>query len=410
MTRAQRKEQRTQRATRCDAVLLCVLCSFLCVLVSEPSEAAQEPTAPQTVTAAQLQGAIAKLGDLNYDTRTTASRTVRRTASAQAVPALLQAVTEQPDGYVRYRSLVLLTGFNDPRTIDSMRESLASPNDRLRIVAYSFFEKNPDRAMAPQFLTALEKETAEFVRPALVRALAVLGDDARVRQALLREVPRGEDFFRSAVIEALGDYKAQYAVDAIAAVATLDGPLQDDAALALGKIGDKRALETLAAIQRTAPRQTQPSIAAAICLLGIDCESHVGYLVEVLKFSDKNEGFQELLRGAASGLAALAVSGHSEAAKALVDIGVPAKDPTRAPVALALATVALRNTALTMTLLEQLTDRDGALALMAEGFDMLEEDLAKERFFTFARRTYWESPADSPRRALMQTLIGKLDF
>ena len=70
----------------------------------------------------------------------------------------------------------------------------------------------------------------------------------------------------------------------------------------------------------------------------------------------------------------------------------------------------MRNTALTMTLLEQLTDRDGALALMAEGFDMLEEDLAKERFFTFARRTYWESPADSPRRALMQTLIGKLDF
>ena len=94
----------------------------------------------------------------------------------------------------------------------------------------------------------------------------------------------------------------------------------------------------------------------------------------------------------------------------LAVIGVPAKDPTRAPVALALATVALRNTALTMTLLEQLTDRDGALALMAEGFDMLEEDLAKERFFTFARRTYWESPADSPRRALMQTLIGTLDF
>ena len=61
-------------------------------------------------------------------------------------------------------------------------------------------------------------------------------------------------------------------------------------------------------------------------------------------------------------------------------------------------------------LTEELKDRDAALALMAEGFDMLEEDLAKERFFTFARRTYWDSPANSPRRALMQTLIGKLDF
>jgi HEAT repeat protein len=361
------------------------------------------------VSPAQLQAAIGKLGDLDYATRTTASRTVRRTASAQAVPALLQAVTDQADGYVRYRALVLLTGFNDPRTKDSMRESLTSPNDRLRIVAYSFFEHNPDRAMLPQFLTALDKETAEFVRPALVRALAAL-DDARVRPALLREVTRGQDFFRSAVIEALGDYKAQYAVDALTTVAKLEGPLQDDAALALGKIGDKRALETLAAIQRTAPRPTQPSIAAAICLLGVNCESHVGYLVDAMKFSDKNEGFQELLRGAASGLGALAVAGRAEAAQALIDVGVPAKDPTRAPVALALATVALRNTPLTVALVEKLEDRDGPLSLLAEGFDMLEEDLDKERFFAFARRTYWESPDTSPRRALMQTIIGKLDF
>jgi HEAT repeat protein len=388
---------------------LCAL-STLFVLVDGRLAAAQEPAAPQNVTAAQLQGAIAKLGDLDYATRTNASRTVRRTATAQAVPALLQAVSEQGDGYVRYRSLVLLTGFNDPRTKDAMRESLASPNDRLRIVAYSYFERNPDRAMIPQFVDALDKEAGEFVRPALVRALAAVGDDPRVRQALLREVPRGQDFFRSAVIEALGDYKSQYAFDAITAVARLDGPLQDDAAVALGKIGDKRALETLAALQRTAPRHTQPSIAAAICLLGVNCESHIGYLVDALKFSDKNEGFQELLRGAASGLGTLAVAGRVEAAQALVDVGVPSKDPTRAPVALALAAVALRNTSLMMTLLEKVQNRDAVLSLLAEGFDMLEEDLDKERFFAFARRTYWESPANSPRRALMQSVIGKLDF
>jgi HEAT repeat protein len=335
---------------------------------------------------------------------------VRRTASAQAVPALLQAVADHSDGYVRYRALVLLTGFNDPRTKDAMRESLASPNDRLRTVGYSFFEHNPDPSMIPQFLTALDKEQGEFVRPALVRVLAALGADQRVRQALIAQVSRGEDFFRGAVIEALGDYKAQYAMDAITGVAKLDGPLQDDAALALGKIGDKRALETLATLQRTAPKPTQPSIAAAICLLGVNCESHVGYLVEVLKFADKNEGFQELLRGAASGLGTLAVAGHAEAAEALASIGIPSKDPTRAPVALALATVALRNTPMMLTQLEKATDRDGTLVLLAEGFDMLEEDLDKERFFALARRTYWESPDASPRRALMQTIIGKLDF
>src|SRR4051812_32905544 len=299
------------------SAILCVLG----VLVFAGDGRAQEPSAPQSVSPAQLQAAIAKLGDLDYATRTSASRTVRRTASAQAVPALLQAVSEQGDGYVRYRSLVLLTGFNDPRTKDAMRESLTSPNDRLRIVAYSFFEHNPDRALIPQFLSALEKEAGEFVRPALVRALAAVGDDPRVRQALLREVPRGQDFFRGTVIEALGDYKAQYAVEAISTVAKLEGPLQDDAALALGKIGDKRAMETLAAIQRTAPRPAQPSIAAAICLLGLNCSSHVNYLTEALKFSDKNLGYQELLRGAAAGLGALAVLGHVEAADALVQIG-----------------------------------------------------------------------------------------
>jgi len=399
-------------APKAPLCVLCVLCSALCVLDGSGAAAVapQEPAAPQTVTAAQLQAAIAKLGDLDYASRTSASRIVRRTASTQAVPALLAAVSDQADGYVRYRSLVLLTGFNDPRTKDAMRESLASPNDRLRSVAYSFFEHNPDPAMIPQFLTALDKEQGEFVRPALVRALAALGGDARVRQAIVPQVSRGEDFFRSAVIEALGDYKALYAFDAITAVAKLEGPLQDDAAMALGKIGDKRALETLAALQRTAPRPTQPSIAAAICLLGVNCESHVGYLVDVLKFADKNEGFQELLRGAAAGLGALAVAGREEAAQALVAVGVPSKDPTRAPITLAMGTVALRNTPLTLALLEKMPDRDGAITLIAEGFDMLEEDFEKERFFAFARRTYWESPEAAPRRALMQTLIGKLDF
>jgi len=411
-----RRRPRTARSRRRAGrlVVLCALCT-VCALVSTGA-GAQEPAAPQTVSPAQLQAAIAKLGDLDYAARTVASRTVRRTASAQAVPALLQAVSEQADGYVRYRSLVLLTGFNDPRTRDAMRDSLASPNDRLRTVAYSYFEHNPDRTMLPAFMTALEKEQAEFVRPALVRAMASVtasaqGDEAvRARQALVREVSRGEDFFRSAVIEALGDYKAQYAFDALVAVAKLDGPLQDDAALALGKIGDKRALETLAGIQRTAPRPAQPSIATAICLLDVNCESHESYLVDTLKFSDKNPGFQELLRGAAAGLGALAVAGHAEAARALVDLGVPSKDPTRAPVSLALATVALRNTPLTIAMLEAHADRENAIVLLGEGFDMLEEDLDKERFFASVRRAYWDSPESSPRRALMQTLIDKLDF
>jgi HEAT repeat protein len=327
------------------------------------------------------------------------------------VPALLQTVAEHPDGYVRYRALVLLTGFNDPRTRDAMRAALDSPNDRLRTVAFSFFEHNPDPSMIPVLLAALDKEQGEFVRPALVRALAAMAaTEDGARGPLLGQVTRGEDFFRSVVIEALGDYRAVYALDSVTAVATLDGPLQDDAALALGKMRDKRALETLAALQRSAPRATQPTIAAAICLLGVNCPSHQTYLVDALAFADKNPGYQELLRAAAAGLGALAVANHQEAAEALMRLGVPSNDPTRAPVALALATVALRNTPLMLTLLEERPDRDDAVALMAEGFDMLEEDFEKERFFAAVRRAYWDAPEGSGRRALMQTLIGRLDF
>jgi hypothetical protein len=395
------------------ALRLCVFCS-LCILGLGGREAgaqvAQEPSAPQTVSAAQLQAAIDKLGDLDYDTRTNASRTVRRTAPPQAVPALLDAVAEHRDGYVRYRSLVLLTGFNDPRTNDAIRESLKSPNDRLRTVAYSFLERNPNRAMLPELLAAMQTELAEFVRPALVRALAAAGDDPRVQSVLVREVSRGEDFFRSAVIEALGDYKANYAFDALAKVVVLEGPLQDDAALALGKIGDKRALETLASLQRSAPRATQPIIAAAICLLGVNCESHENYLSQTLRFADTNPGFQELLRGAAGGLGALAVAGRASAATTLFQVGIPSRDPTRAPVALAVATIALRNTPMMLTTLEGHPTRPAALALVAEGFDMLEEDLDKERFFAFVRRTYWQSAEGSKTRDLMQTLIGELAF
>ncbi|HUR34740.1 MAG TPA: HEAT repeat domain-containing protein [Vicinamibacterales bacterium] len=369
---------------------------------------AQEPPAPQATTPAQLQAAIDTLGSLDYDTRTGASRLIRRTAGSQAVPALLNAVAQHADGYVRYRALVLLVGFNDPRTKDAMRESLSSPNDRLRTVAYSFFEHNPEKALLPDLVAALDKEQAEFVRPSLVRALAALGDDQRVHSVLVREAGRGEDFFRSAVIEALGDHKARYAFDSINAIAKLDGPLLDDAALTLGKIGDRRALETLAGLQRSAPKTAQPFVAAAICLVGTNCDVHEKYLIDTLRFSDQNIGFQELLRGSAAGLGALGVGGRETSVRALFDIGIPSRDPTRAPVALALATVALRNTPLMLSVLKGAPAE--AIALLAEGFDMLEEDFDKERFFAMVRRTYWDSPEGSPDRQLMQTLIGKLDF
>jgi len=377
---------------------------------------AQEPKSPQAVSSAELTAAIDKLGNLDYDVRTSASRTIRRTPASQAVPALIAAAAGHADGYVRYRALVLLTGFNDSRAAASMQSAMTSPNDRLRAVAYNFFEHHPDRQLGPRLLAVLDKEPGEFVRPSLVRALAALGsatDDARIRDTLVREAGRGQDFFRSVVIEALGDYKAQYAFDALASIVKIDGPLQNDTAIALGKLGDRRAVDVLVALQRTASKASQPYIAAAICLLGVNCQAHEQFLADTLKFADSNPGYQSDLRASAAALAQLAVAAPSvdrASVDALFEVGAAAGESTRAPVTLALATIALRRTPAMLTALQARPDRDAAIALLAEGFDGLTEDYEKERFFTFVRRAYWEAADGSPGRGLIQTLIGKLDF
>jgi HEAT repeat protein len=378
----------------------------------QPTPPAKPPAAEAsaTVTADQVRSAINRLGDLDYPIRSAAARTVRRADPTIAVPALLAAVKQHSDEYVRFRALVVLSGFNDPRTRDVMVAAIADKNDRLRTVGYSYFERNPDKAVIPRMLEALKSESSEFVRPALTRALAAHADDPRVRQTMEALVMQGQAFFRSVVIEAIGDHKGAYAIKAITEVAKLDGPLQDDAVLALGKIGDKSALATLAGLQRTAPRESQPGVAAAICLLGVNCTSHQPYIADSMRFAIANIGFQELLRSSASALAVLAVSGREDAAVELIQQGGPTADPVRAPVALAIGTVALRNAPLLLKVLESEPLREPAVDLLRDAFDMLEEDFDEERFFATVRRAYWQAAAGSPARAVADTLVRKLEF
>ena len=392
-----------------------IVIAALAALSCTPGLAAQTPArspaaATEKVTPAQLKSAIDLLGSVDFPIRMDAARTVRRADAAMAVPALIEAVNSHADAYVRFKALVVLSGFNDPRIADVMLKSLDERNDRVRATAYGWFEHHQDLRVVPRLLTALEREEAEFVRPALTRTLAAYGADAKVRQVLTGLVMRGQDLFRAVVIEALGEYKAGYALQPILDVARLEGPLQDDAVLAIGRIGDKRGLAVLADLQRTASRNLQPSIAAAICLAGSNCGSHVGYLLDTLKFGLANPGYQELLRATASGLAAVAVAGNQEAASALFERGGPTRDPERAAIALALGTIAIRNTPLTMKVLEQQAQLDPAIDLLREAFDMLEEDLEEEQFFVAVRRAYWAAAAGSPARKVAAALIQRLEF
>ena len=392
-----------RRLSACLAIVACVA-----VVVQPVTGVAQDPREP--VTREQLAAAIDKLGSIDFPVRMAAGRTVRRASAASAVPALTEAVESHNDGYVRFRALVLLSGFNDPRTRSLMTSALGDVNDRLRTVAYSYFGHNPDPAIRPRLLEALKKEESEFVRPSLTRALAAYGSDPAVRKAMTQLVVSGHDFFRSEVIQALGDYKAVYALDAITNVAKLEGPLQDDAILAIGKIGEKRSLETLAALQRSAPRPVQPAIAAAICLVGSNCDAHQRYLTDSLRFAIATIGYQELLRSAAKGLAALAISGRESAAATLIELGAPTRDPARAAVVLALGTVALRNTPVMLNVLENQQDLKAAMELLGEAFDMLEEDFEEERFFVTVRRGYWQAAEGSATRKVADALIQKLEF
>jgi HEAT repeat protein len=362
------------------------------------------------VSPAQVKTAVGQLGSMDFTTRMEAARVVRRADAATALPVLLQAAASHADWYVRYRALVLLSGFNDPRTREMMITMLGEPNDRLRGVAYAWFERYPDPAVLPRLLAAVDREESEFVRPALTRALAAHGSDPKVQAVLRRLVMFGHDFFRAVVIEALGDHKGTYALPSIIEVSRLDGPLQRDAVLAIGRIGDTRGLAVLAELQQKAPRHLQPSIAASICLLGSNCASHIGYLRDTVTFTVVNPGYQDLLRAAAGGLAGLALSGHREAAAMLFELGAPTQDPQRAAIVLALGNIALRNTPLMLEVLEQQADLHAATELLREAFDMLDEDFEEEQFFVTVRRGYWAAPDGSQARTIAEMLIQRLEF
>ena len=230
-----------------------------------------------------------------------------------------------------------------------------------------------------------------------------------MQRALIAETGRGLDFFRSAVIEALGDKRTSYALDTIAAIAKVDGPLQDDAVVALGKIRDRRAVPTLNSIEKPGPDLTA-ALHAAICLLGEDCPGHIKALSETI--GRVREPVQNV-RAAAAALSTIAAGGSEAATSALLAAASSnADDVVRQQLAVALATAALRNPDHVIAWSQSLpTDRQGtAMMLIQDGFARLENDYAEEQFFVAVRGAYWKAAEESSQRVLLATLIQKLDF
>jgi HEAT repeat protein len=382
------------------AATLAVL--FLLVLTPLPARAQAPPA-----TVAELGAHITNLSSLDFPTRMNAARMIRRAPPAEAVAALRQAMAIGRDEFIRYRAFVLLSSFNDRSMAEVVRTALRDRNDRLREAGYKWLEQNPDPAMATTLLAALQTEQAEFVRPALVGALAALGENAQVQRALIAETTRGVDFFRSAVIDALGRHRGVYAADSIAGVAALEGPLQDDAVLALGRIGGARAKTGLAAVAK-APPDLALTIRAAQCLAGDACDATLKTLVESATAANAPAA---IVRAAVGGLEAIASEGNQAATTALVGLA-QRTGYVRDQAALALASAAVRNPAHVIAWLDSRPEnvRAPAIELLRDGFEDLEEDFGEEQFFAVARASYWKAAEGSSGRTLAATLIQKLEF
>ena len=182
----------TQGRRRRSAVPLacCVLC-VLCVLCVAPAAgAAQEPAAPQAVSRRAAAGRDRQArrprlrdadervahGPAHAQPRRRCRRCCRRSPSTPTATSGIARSCCSPASTIRGRRTRCASRW-PARTIGCAT------------VAYSFFEHNPDpRDGRRSSWRRSTRSRREFVRPALVRALAALGDDPRVRQALVREV------------------------------------------------------------------------------------------------------------------------------------------------------------------------------------------------------------------------------
>jgi hypothetical protein len=364
------------------------------------------PAAAQTPAPGDLKALIADLSSLDYPTRTNAARLIRRTPVAQAVPALTEAVRSHPDQYVRNRAFILLTSFNDRGTGELAKSMIADRNDRLRESVYKWLEQHPDPALVPTLLMALQTELAEFVRPALIGALTAVDQDKQVQQALIVEAGRGVDFFRTAVIDALGRRHAVYAVDAIAAMTRDGGPLQPYAVLAIGRIGGPKADSILGAVTDASP-EVEVTVRAATCLAGKGCDTQIPALSAA---ATAPRARPAVVREAIRGLAAIAESGNAPALRALLNLtSVPALHDD---VAVGFAELALRRPPIVLDWFDSASEqaREPALRLLKDGFDSLEDDFAKEQFFAATRAMYWQASDGSPTRTVTSALIQRLEF
>ena len=140
-------------------------------------------------------------------------------------------------------------------------------------------------------------------------------------------VMRGEDFFRGAVIDALGDYGGRYALGPITdRRRDSRGRCRTMPSRRLGELGDPSSRALLATSAGDGARGNPADrLSAALCLLGIDCPAR-------LDVSDRDtcssrpttQATSRCCVAPSTRLAVLASRGTDAPGRRLLDVGVPA--------------------------------------------------------------------------------------
>lgn len=281
---------------------------------------------------------IALLWDPDRSVREAAMEALR-TIGAPSVEAL-GACLEQPDLSVQEAASAILSTIADERALTSLIKALRSDDWIVRMHAAKALGlvRHTD-AIAP--LIPLLQDKVKAVREEAATALAAIGDPAI--PLLINALRHEEWLVRLHAIEALGKTRSPQAVEPLLSVLfnDQDSAVREDAARALGEIGDARSVEYLCTLLRDPAIRT-----VAVQALGkIGDARAVPALIELLAGAG--------LPGATTTAAGCGAHGNKEleaqsaAARALGEIGderaipplVAALEPTwtRAEAASALA-------------------------------------------------------------------------